>query len=62
VPSCLLWRFWRKRNNRSFEDRERLVVELKSLFFNTFYLWVPSFVYPNLLSFHDFLVRFSHSC
>jgi hypothetical protein len=31
------------------------VVEIKSIFFNTLYLWTTAFDYPNLLSFHDFL-------
>jgi hypothetical protein len=29
-----------KRNNRSFEDRERTWVELKALFFKTLFHWV----------------------
>jgi hypothetical protein len=36
-------------------------MELKSFFFNTFYFWTTGFVYPNLLSFHDFIVLFSLS-
>jgi hypothetical protein len=32
-----LWCLWKERNDRSFEDRERTVVELKSFFFKTRY-------------------------
>jgi hypothetical protein len=54
-------------NDRSFEDRENALEEIKSLFFNTLYLWTADFVsalvisYHNLLvlSYHDFLVLFA---
>jgi hypothetical protein len=58
VPSCLLWCFWRERNDRSFEDCERTVVDLKSFFFKTLYHWTTA-LDLNLLSFHDFLDLFS---
>jgi hypothetical protein len=61
VPSCLLCCLWKERNDRSFEDRERIVVELKFFLFNTLYLWIAAFVYPNLFSFHDFIVFFFFS-
>jgi hypothetical protein len=28
IPPCFMWCLWRERNNRSFEDHERTVVEL----------------------------------
>jgi hypothetical protein len=31
-------------NDRCFEDRERTLEEIKSLFFNTLYLWTISFI------------------
>jgi hypothetical protein len=37
VPSCLLWSLLRKMNDRSFEDCERTLEEMKSLFFYTLY-------------------------
>jgi hypothetical protein len=33
VPFCLLWCIWRERNDRSFEDNERMVPELTFFFF-----------------------------
>jgi polyferredoxin len=44
----------------SFEDRERMVVELKSSFFKILYLWTAA-LDLNLLSFQDFLDLFSLS-
>jgi hypothetical protein len=46
-------------NDRSFEDRERTLEEIKSLFFNTLYLWTTSFVFALVSSFHKFLVLFA---
>jgi hypothetical protein len=39
----------------------RVVMELKSFFFNTLYCWTAEFVFPNVLNFHDFVVLFSPS-
>jgi len=62
VLSCLLWCIWReKKNDKSFEDRERKMVDLKSFFFNTLYHWVVALNFPNLLGFHDFLDCFYFS-
>jgi hypothetical protein len=36
VHSYLLWCLWRERNDRSFVDCERTLVELKSFFFHFF--------------------------
>jgi hypothetical protein len=59
--SVAVWRIvsLEKINDRSFEDRERTLEELKSFFFNTLYHWTTSFVFPLVLSFNDFLVLFS---
>jgi hypothetical protein len=43
----------------SFEDRERTLEEIKSLFFNTLYLWTPTYVSPLVVSYHDFIVLFA---
>jgi hypothetical protein len=50
-----------KKNDKSFEDRERKMVDLKSFFFNTLYHWVVALNFPNLLGFHDFLDCFYFS-
>jgi len=42
-------------NDRSFENREGTLEEIKSLFFNTLYLWIAAFVSPLVFSYHDFL-------
>jgi hypothetical protein len=43
----------------SMEDKERTLEEIKSLFFNTLYLWTAAFVSPLLISYHDFLIIFA---
>lgn len=50
-----------KKNDKSFKDHKRTVVEQKFFSFNTLYLWTAAFVFPNLVSFQDFLVSFSPS-
>jgi hypothetical protein len=37
VPLCLIWCLWRERNDRSFEDQERTLEELKSFFFHSLF-------------------------
>jgi hypothetical protein len=61
VPLCISWCLWRKMNDRSFEDCERSLEEIKSLFFNTLYLWTTAFVSHLMIviSYHDFLVLFA---
>lgn len=45
-------------NDRSFEDNERTLKELKHFFFNTSYLWTNTFVFPFVLNYNDFLCFF----
>lgn len=45
-------------NDSCFEDRERTLEELKSLFFNTLYFWTAAYVFPLVISYHDILVLF----
>jgi hypothetical protein len=59
VPTCLLWCVWKEINNRCFEDLERSLEDILSSFFHILYIWTVAFVSPLLLSFGDFLVRFS---
>jgi hypothetical protein len=47
------------KNDRSFEDREKTLEELKAFFFsNTRYLWTTTIVSHWKLSFYDFLALF----
>lgn len=55
APICRLGCIWKERNGPYFEDWERKVNELKSLFFNTLFLWTLAIGF-NGLSFHNFLV------
>jgi hypothetical protein len=43
-------------NDKSFEDCEGTLEEIKSLFFNTLYLLTPAVIFPVVISFHDFLL------
>jgi hypothetical protein len=54
----ILWCLWREMNDRSFEDRERTLKGIMSLFFNTLYLWIAAFVSHLVISYFDFLVLF----
>ena len=40
APLCLMWHLWRKRNDRSFEDTERTMPNLKLIFFRTLLDWM----------------------
>jgi hypothetical protein len=47
-------------NDKSFEDRERTLEEIKkSLFFNTLYIWTTTFVSHSMIIYHDFLFHFA---
>jgi hypothetical protein len=48
-------------NNRSFENRERTLKEIKYFFFKTLYFWTITLVSHLVISYHDFLVLFSSS-
>ena len=39
VPHCLFWCLWRERNARCFENWERSILNIKSLFFHTLLDW-----------------------
>jgi hypothetical protein len=57
----LMWCIWGERNNRSFEDCERTVVELKAFFFKTLYQWIVAYDclhISNCLDFFDLLFSF----
>jgi hypothetical protein len=62
MDRCLLiWRSWRERNDRQFEDKERTIEELISFLFYSLYSWTAVFLAPLVISFNDFLVLFSSS-
>jgi hypothetical protein len=61
VPSCLLWCLQKEIDDGSFQDHEKSLEGIKSLFFNTLYLWTASFISPLVISYHDFLVLFAPS-
>jgi hypothetical protein len=53
---------WKENNDRSFEDCERTLEEIKSFFiclFYTFYIWTVAFFNTLVISHHDFIVLFS---
>jgi hypothetical protein len=50
---CLVWCVWRERNDQSFEDSERTVMELKASFY-TLFQWIAAYDYFHISSFHDF--------
>jgi hypothetical protein len=50
-----------ERNDRSFEDRERTLEEIKSLFSKTLYFWTVVYVSPLTISYSDFIVLFASS-
>jgi len=47
--------------DRSFEDYERSLEDIISSFFHTLYFWTAAFVSHLIISYDDFLVRFSLS-
>jgi hypothetical protein len=61
VPCCLLWCLRRERNDRQFEDKERIIEELISFFFLSLYSWTAAFLAPIVINYHDLLVLFSSS-
>jgi hypothetical protein len=45
VTICLFWCLWKEINNRCFEDLERFLEDILTLFFHTLYLWIVAFVF-----------------
>jgi len=43
-------------NDRNFENHERTLEEIKSVFFKILYLWTIAYVSPLTISYNDFLV------
>ena len=55
IPTCIMWCLWQERNERTFEDKERSVEELKLLFFKTLCTWAIA-IDLNGKDLHEFLV------
>jgi hypothetical protein len=51
VPRCLLWCVWKEKNDRCFEERERTLVKILSLYYDTLYLWTAVHVSTLSISF-----------
>jgi hypothetical protein len=61
VPSCLMRCLWTEGNDKNFKNQERTLEELRSFFFYSLFTWTIVFLAPLVISFKDFLVRFSSS-
>ena len=61
VPHCLMWCIWQERNNRHFEDLERLVSDLKLFFLKTLLDWVAVLDFCSFSSVHG-IMDFYTSC
>jgi hypothetical protein len=59
APLCLMWCIWRERNARCFDDTARSFEDLKHYFLFTLYTWTAGWLAPTVISFPDFLSRFS---
>ena len=58
VPLCIMWCLWRERNDRSFENLERTLEELKYFFFFSLFAWTTAYLAPLILVFLIFLFSF----
>jgi hypothetical protein len=59
APLCLIWCIWRERNVKCLEDTSRSFEEILHDFLFTLYTWAAGWLAPLVISFHDFLSRFS---
>jgi hypothetical protein len=57
-PVFPFWCLWRRRNDRNFEDKERMPGKIISMFFETFYLWTAAYVSSLLINYSDFFCLF----
>ncbi|KAF5452893.1 hypothetical protein F2P56_021410 [Juglans regia] len=55
IPICIMWCLWQERNERTFEDKERTLEELKMFFFRTLCTWAIAIDF-NGMDLHVFLV------
>jgi hypothetical protein len=59
VPLCLMRCIWNEHNARCFEGTAQSFEEILHYFLFTLYTWAASWLAPLVISFHDFLSRFS---
>lgn len=64
IPSCLLQFIWWERNNHSFEDKKKTMVDLKNCFLPTLYSWIVTHFGCSISNFRDFitLLHFLRKC
>jgi hypothetical protein len=61
IPLCLMWCIWRERNIRCFEDSLRSFEKICHYFLFTLSIWTAGWLASTVISFPDFLSRFSSS-
>ena len=55
VPGCLLWTIWSERNQRSFEDEGKTVIQLLELCQRTLFDWSRCWGFSDCSTLMDFL-------
>ena len=55
IPRCVFWCIWRERNSRTFEDKERNLLDLKWLIMYTLMEWSNASGLTSFSSIFDFL-------
>ena len=55
VPGCLMWTIWTERNRRTFEDEEKIVVQLLEYCQRTLFEWSRCWGYLDCSTLLDFL-------
>ena len=61
VPSCLMWTIWIERNQRSFEDKGKTVVQLLDLCQQTLFDWSQCWGLSDCFTLMEFLSSISFS-
>ena len=55
VPDCLMWTIWTEQNQRSFEDKGKIVVQLLDLYQRTLFDWSRCWGLLDCFTLIDFL-------
>ena len=61
VPNCLMWTIWTERNQRSFEDKGKSVVQLLDLCRRTLFDWSRCWGFSDCFTLMEFLSSISFS-